>query len=228
VTDGAPRDPAETGRHGFSSIEAYAAARARELAAALAVAKLPAGNLITLGFADQGAALRLADLARGLHRLVRARGLRTLLTHAYEGGHPDHDAVAFAVHLAARRARRCGHAVRVLEMPFYHAAGTAWAVQRFASRREGACTIPLTEDEQTLKRRMLEAYATQRRTLAAFDVRDERFRPAPDYDFTMLPNGGRLLYERYDWGMTGQRWLALVRAALEELRPGDTPWDSRS
>jgi len=35
---------------------------------------------------------------------------------------------------------------------------------------------------------------------------------------TLLPNSGDLLYERHDWGMTGARWQALVREALDDLR----------
>ncbi len=58
---------------------------------------------------------------------------------------------------------------------------------------------------------------SQRETLAAFDTATERFRPAPDYNFATLPNGGQLLYERYDWGMDGRRWAGLARAALAEL-----------
>jgi LmbE family N-acetylglucosaminyl deacetylase len=228
VTDGAPRRADEARRHGFASAPAYASARARELAAALALANVPARDVIKLGFADQGAALRLADLTRAVHRLVRARGLYVLLTHAYEGGHPDHDAAAFAVHCAAQRARRSGHAVAVLEMPFYRASGATWAVQRFVPAHSNACMIRLTADERALKRHMLDVYATQAQTLAPFDVVHENFRLPPDYDFTVLPNEGRLLYERYDWGMTGEHWVALVRAALDELGLEDTPWDSRS
>ena len=50
-----------------------------------------------------------------------------VLTHAYEGGHPDHDAVAFAVHRAARRT-----SAAVVEMPFYHAGPDGVARQVFA------------------------------------------------------------------------------------------------
>ncbi len=226
VTDGAPLNPEEAHRHGFAGIDQYACARAGELDAALGLVNFPDKDVIRIGFFDQAAALRLADLTRTLYCLVCARGLRVLLTHAYEGGHPDHDAVAFAVHQVARLATQRSDPVTVLEMPFYRdGGGPDWAVQRFASERNDACTIRLTGEERELKRRMLAAYATQREPLAAFDVVDESFRVAPAYDFTALPNEGRLLYERYDWGMTGERWLALTRAALGELLAGGPRWD---
>jgi hypothetical protein len=51
-----------------------------------------------------------------------------------------------------------------------------------------------------------------------------RFRPAPAYDFTTLPNDGRLYYERFPWGMNGARWLMCVRQACDDLSLGDSPW----
>ena len=36
---------------------------------------------------------------------------------------------------------------------------------------------------------------------------------APDYDFTRAPNGGRLLYERFDWGLTAGACRRSVRAS---------------
>src|SRR6185437_9724842 len=40
-----------------------------------------------------------------------------VFTHAYEGGHPDHDAVAFAVHAACRLS---DIPPAIVEMPYYH------------------------------------------------------------------------------------------------------------
>jgi hypothetical protein len=67
---------------------------------------------------------------------------------------------------------------------------------------------------------MLDAHATQQRVLAMISTDVERFRPAPLYDFSALPNEGRLLYEMYGWGMTGPRWQALAAAALRDLGLG--------
>jgi hypothetical protein len=75
----------------------------------------------------------------------------------------------------------------------------------------------LNADELDLKRRMAAAHVSQRAVLSLFALDVERFRPAPVYDFTELPNGGALLYERQGWGMTGERWRGLVRTALLEL-----------
>ena len=103
-------------------------------------------------------------------------------------------------------------------MPLYRLGPHGRLTQSFAGdggRRQ--VTVPLSAAERAVKRRMIAAHATQRRTLAPFTLDVERFRPALPYDFSHLPNGGRLLYEAHDWGMTGGRWLALTRAALCEL-----------
>lgn len=218
VTDGAPRNPADAREHGFASTDAYSARRLRELRNALTFAGTLEDNLILLGLSDQTAAYHLADLTRAMFCLFTARNLRTVMTHAYEGGHPDHDATAFAAHAAARIARSRGQPITVLEMPFYRAADGNWLRQSItASSGVRATDIRLNKEEQSLKRSMLGAYRTQRETLAAFDTATEHFRPAPDYDFTVLPNDGKLLYERYDWGMDRARWLTLAQVALAEL-----------
>jgi LmbE family N-acetylglucosaminyl deacetylase len=49
---------------------------------------------------DQEASLHLAGLTRELVRVFEELGPEVVLTHPYEGGHPDHDATAFAVHAA--------------------------------------------------------------------------------------------------------------------------------
>ena len=54
----------------------------------------------------------------------------SILTHAYEGGHPDHDAVAFAVAAAVRVAGRAADTT-IVEMPFYRAGPEGWIRQLF-------------------------------------------------------------------------------------------------
>jgi LmbE family N-acetylglucosaminyl deacetylase len=225
VTDGAPRSSGDARERGFSSVEAYSAARAGELRCALALANVAQKNIVMLGFSDQTVAFRLSVLTRMLYALLAARDIRLVLTHAYEGGHPDHDATAFAVHAAAMLRRAQGQPVSLVEMPLYRSGNGNWIVQCFvpvAERTETA--IALTDDEQRLKRKMIEAYATQREVLAAFDTRTEHFRPAPNYAFTSLPNHGRVLYERYEWGLRGARWLQLACHAIRELGLEHKPW----
>jgi N-acetylglucosamine malate deacetylase 2 len=218
VTDGAPRNPAVALEHGFVSYETYSARRLSEFCDAMRHVDPPGHHIIMLRLPDQTAAHRLSDLAGAIFSLFTIRNLRIVLTHAYEGGHPDHDATAFAVHAAARIVRSRGKPIAIVEMPFYRAADGNWLRQSAAPSTEVSATrIRLTTEEQDLKRRMVGAYRTQRQTLATFDTATEHFRPAPEYDFTTLPNDGELLYEKYRWGMDGARWCRVSRAALVDL-----------
>src|SRR4029079_1057965 len=84
-----------------------------------AIAGVPVERQIMLGFADQSATHGLAQLSAMLAGALIARNITTVVTHAYEGGHPDHDAVAFAVQAAARLLQQRGHQLAVIEMPLY-------------------------------------------------------------------------------------------------------------
>lgn len=224
VTDGAPVNLNDARALGFDTAAAYAEARRRELLAALAVAGKSPDDLMTLDIPDQQVARRLVEVTHRLMELVKTRGLRVLFTHAFEGGHPDHDATAFAVHAAARSLMDAGQPVLVVEMPYYQSGDGDMARQRFSPAAAAEeITVPLSPDQQQLKLRMMAAHPSQAAILAPFEVTEEHFRVAPQYDFTVLPNEGRLYYEQEDWGMTGPEWLTLARAALDELGLAGTP-----
>lgn len=212
VTDGAPRSLEEARRHGCASVDAYRELRAREWRCSLAAAGIGPAQSMALGIPDQRAALALREIASRLEGLLRARSAAIVLTHAYEGGHPDHDAVALAVHIAASA---CGAAV--VEMPFYRQVEGRFAPQSFVPY-DGtpAVELGLPADQSSLKARMLAAHRSQAARLSAFSLDRERFRRAPRYDFRQPPNRGRVLYEHCDWGLTIRQWLALAAAAIGE------------
>ena len=221
VTDGAPRSEHDARAAGFSGWQDYAAARRREAEAALAVVGLGPERLHGLGVADQEATANLAPLAERLTVLLRDGGFAVVITHAYEGGHPDHDATAFAVHAAFGLIRQAGGtAPRLIEMAGYHGLGGAFTAGTFLAHPEAGpvATVPLDAAARDRKRRMLDCHETQRAVLAPFAVTVERFRPAPRYEFRIPPHAGPLNYEHHAWGMSGERWRHLAQTALGELR----------
>src|SRR3954453_10881984 len=117
ITDGAPRDGHDARNYGFASVTDYAAARRRELEAALRAGEAERLRRLGLGIPDKEAWRDLAGLARRFAELLRAEKPTCVFTHAYEGGHPDHDAAAFAVHAACRLV---ASPPVIIEMPFYH------------------------------------------------------------------------------------------------------------
>src|SRR5262249_45196073 len=93
VTDGAPRSLGP-------EREDYGRRRREELAAGLHAGGAADVDLREIGLADQEASFHLPELTTRLAHLFRERQPQVVLTHPYEGGHPDHDASAFAVHAA--------------------------------------------------------------------------------------------------------------------------------
>jgi N-acetylglucosamine malate deacetylase 2 len=218
VTDGAPRDSVDARRSGFTHWAEYARARRCEVEQAAKIAGLPALSLKSLNIPDQIAALRLPQLTRAMLGFIAGADL--VLTHAFEGEHPDHDAVAFAI--GSARARMRGKAPIVLEMPFYRKAQgrDGWVRETFDGG-DGAVRLELTDDERARKAEMLAVYETQRQTFADFGVRDEFYRVAPNYDFARPLRD--VLYETHLCGVIGGQFAELARAArgergLDDLR----------
>jgi LmbE family N-acetylglucosaminyl deacetylase len=225
VTDGSPRDLRDARANGLASREEYARARREEVAEALAAAGLSASCARPLGIVDQEASLHLTALARKIAEVVSEVDPAVLVLHPYEGGHPDHDAVAFAGHAACALLRREGRRVPTLvEMTSYHHYSGQIRTGEFLPR-EGfePVTVRLTPEERERKRRLMACYRTQQETLRQFPVDQERFRRAPRYDFTQPPHAGTLYYELFPWGMTGPRFRALAAEALRELELTGAP-----
>lgn len=224
VTDGAPRDGRDAARAGFARLQDYAAARRREVEAALALAEIDATRTACLGVPDQGASRDLVGIAHAIAATIRAMRPIVVITHAYEGGHPDHDAVAFAVRAARRLLRDTGEAApAIAEMTGYHAGADGIAVGRFLPA-DGVepVAVPLSAAARARKQRMIDCFGTQRETLQWFPVaRAEWLRVAPPHDFMRPPHPGPLFYETFPWGMTGAEFRALAAAALARLAMRD-------
>jgi LmbE family N-acetylglucosaminyl deacetylase len=218
VTDGAPRNLTDARTYGFDSAAAYAETRAAEFCEVMKVAKVDAKSTISFNVPDQQAAQHLTWLADKLAKLFWDRRIRVAITHAFEGGHPDHDAVAFSVHAARALLRRRGRLLDILEVPFYRVGDAGMLVQSFApSAHTPEIHLQLDGNAQRKKRCLLDAYPSQRVTLSCFATGTESYRCSLNYDFSALPNGGRLLYERHDWGLTGSRWCSLAGQSLQQL-----------
>jgi LmbE family N-acetylglucosaminyl deacetylase len=220
VTDGAPRERMWWGAPELTAREDYARVRRAESITALALAGIGETHLRSLGVPDQEASLDLAELTSRMVDALSELRCRVVLTHSYEGGHPDHDATAFAVHAACRILQRRGRtAPSISEFTSYHARpdGRIAIGEFLPATGVDEAKITLSATQRARKRRMLSSFATQRETLAQFQVDVEWVRAAPAYDFTAAPHRGRLHYERFAWGCTGEEWRAEARRALRTL-----------
>jgi LmbE family N-acetylglucosaminyl deacetylase len=216
VTDGAPQDMGDARRAGFSTREAYARARAEELDAALAELGA-APRRIALGVRDQTAVFRLPWLVAVLRELLAGAAL--VLTHAYEGGHPDHDACAFAVQLACELLAAHGAAAPVrLEFAAYHKARSGRTAFGFWPDPAAPAVRPrVRPDEVARKARALARHRSQRPITAWFDPGFESYRAAPRYDLARPPPPGAAVYDDWGWPLTSARWGEAARQALAGL-----------
>ena len=221
ITDGAPDDVECARRHGFDTPEEYAITRRRELENAMAIAGFPLDRLISLGFTDGEVTLRLAEVCLRLTDLIDSLKPDVVLTHPYEGGHTDHDATAFAVHLACGALRREGITPpAILELALYHARDGKKVVQQFLPHERAdrdQRLVRLTAAERAIKKRIFDAFLTQKSVLDQFGVEFERFRPAPRYIFTAPPHAGQLNYERYGDANRGRTWREHAERVLRGL-----------
>jgi N-acetylglucosamine malate deacetylase 2 len=218
VTDGAPRNEQDSRWHGFRSWQEYRTARSQEFRTLLNAAGISGAMHQCLDVPDQEAGLQLATLARRVAQLFLEHKPEVVFTHPFEGGHPDHDACAFAVHHAVTmRAGRGDPVPIVIEGAFYNAA----AAQPGSFLRGPTLVVHreyrLTAGEKQRKQARLDCFVSQRETLQGFPLEWERFRIAPVYDFSKLPHPPPLLYERYPWGMTSERFNQLAREAEAAL-----------
>jgi LmbE family N-acetylglucosaminyl deacetylase len=215
LTDGAPRDrnlwpPGMAGER-----EQYAAVRRREAAEALGHAGVSEKQIFWLGGVDQEAIFEARALALKLTEFVRTHRVELLITHPYEGGHPDHDAAALIAQ----------HAMTILgeascarsEMTSYHARDGQCVTGEFLGEDcSSEIVFELSQRDCKRKRQMMDAYTSQRQVLGNFPVLSERLRSAPKYDFSHAPHEGKLWYECMQWPTTGERWRELASTAFAQ------------
>lgn len=221
LTDGAPRD-----RRFWSSFrgsrEEYALLRLQEARTALAFAGVSRQRILTLGAADQDSIYEVPILVAMLLTILRWFQPAVVITHPYEGGHPDHDAAALVANISRRCLRREHRPTPVfLEMTSYHARDGVCQTGKFlpdSTRTPGpSLTIELSPEEKARKKKMMECFASQGQVLQGFPIGPEPLREARDYDFSRPPHEGPLWYELLGWPMRGERWRELAAQAFQSF-----------
>ncbi|MES2134913.1 MAG: PIG-L family deacetylase [Patescibacteria group bacterium] len=215
VTDGAPESPKEWQKNGFDTQAEYAVARADELKNALDIAG-HTGPRVSLGVTDQQVAFQLIENIERLVTLFINNNIRFVLTHSYEGGHPDHDATAFAVHMAKAIMAKEKLPLEIIEAPIYRGEIEDITWQSFVpSKNNKTFSLPLSAEERNLKEQLFEAHKSQQTTFPKVSLKEEQLRVAPAYNFTQLPNEGILSRIFTKAKLTEDRWLELTNEASQ-------------
>ncbi|MEQ1729756.1 MAG: PIG-L family deacetylase [Vicinamibacterales bacterium] len=213
VTEGVPAVRSAWPNDGASRTPAsYGLERKAELLRAMRHAGIGDARVHLLGFADAAVTEHLAAVVTRLAGLFSTLRPEVVVTHAYEGGHPDHDAVALAVHLACREVGLA----HPHEAALYHHADGTLVTHSFIPGSDCGLEWLLEPERAALKERMLGEFASQRRHARYFETRRERYRCAPAYDFTLPPHAGTLLYEAHRL-TSGDDWRTTVQPLLPRL-----------
>ena len=195
---------------------APASRRQREGVEVARLLGLAADEHVSLGLPDQGATDHLAEIAAALRGMMQ--GVTGVCVPAFEGGHPDHD----AVNLVA--ARVCAGGPPLDEFSLYCRRGRGVAVKRLFTTEPGPPErFLLGRAARDLRRALIRANASQLPELAALGGlaaargrwKMEPVRRLPEHDYGREPGGERPLYEFYT-----RRRFAEFRAAAEAFDAG--------
>ncbi len=224
ITNGAPRDLADAELANFTSREGYAQARRHELQEAIAWAGLETICQLQCNVTDQETTFNMAGIACRLERIIEEVQPTFIFTHAYEGGHPDHDTASFVVWAACKLLKRKKKIQPIiLEFSSYHGSGSGPEMIACEFIHSKGCTewiSNLTEKERDIKRKMMACFKSQKPTVSLFSVGVERFRISPNYNYHLRPHDGPLYYEFFDWGITGDKWREKASEAMLLLKVG--------
>jgi LmbE family N-acetylglucosaminyl deacetylase len=175
AVDGAP--PHYGYEKKFGSLQQYSEERFRE--AGRALRSIPNSSFRRLTrqgktwFLDQHLFVNLPEAFASLLQIAQEFSPDLLVSHAFEGGHIDHD----ACHILAKEAANT-LTLPVLEFPLYWRNEERDDVfQEFRDHQQGEFALKLSEQELAIKARMLSEYQTQCNLTSVFRPQIERFRP---------------------------------------------------
>jgi LmbE family N-acetylglucosaminyl deacetylase len=208
MTDGAPADRYFWGK--FGSRTAYAEVRAKETARALG--HLKRAKIMRFGVRDQGLMFHLQAALEWLGKIVAAERPQTIVTHAYEGGHPDHDCCSFLSSLLAAEYR-----VQVREIPLYSREGGKLVRQHVPNGSKATC-ISASDEEAQRKLEMVRAYRSQEEFLQSFNLSTERYLCEPRHDYARRPHAGKLNYECWGWEIAGSDLCKAFAQVTEKFK----------
>jgi LmbE family N-acetylglucosaminyl deacetylase len=217
ATNGAPTAQARLKKKGFIDVKSYSSARFSEVDRALGIVGANPVAHIRYDYPDGELVLRLMEMIERLQSQLR--DVSAVITHAYEGGHPDHDACAFATQYAIQRLEKSGCAPPSrLELTSYFSLNGRMRVGKFwpDSQKPGTF-VHLTRNQRRRKLEALKAFETQEWIPKVFGARREMYREAPNYDFRRPPPPRNWLYDAHGWSISGQIWLEHAGRALDHL-----------
>lgn len=209
AVDGAP--PHYGFEKKFGSLQNYSRVRFEEASRALTFMPGVSARRLTrpdgTAFVDQHLVLDLPEASASLRQIISDFAPSLLVSHAFEGGHVDHD----ACHVLAKQASR-EFGLRLVEFPLYWRADDGTDIfQQFRPAGNTEFVLQLTPQELNTKRLMLAEYSSQQGLTSVFTLENERFRYAAKGD-CHKPNWCEYPFENRRIGLHRSVFLAQVAA----------------
>lgn len=217
TTNGAPGNEVFKTAAGLTSSAEYSKQRFNEFYQVLKLAKCAPNHHIKFGFKDQQTSFQLSLLTMRMIESLKSVKPDFIFVHPFEGGHPDHDAAAFAVHNAVSILKMEGHPIEIIEYTSYFNHNGLMQTGEFLSAATPVFKIDLNEKQKVLKQRMYECFASQTEIFKYFPISSEKYRQAPVYDFTTPPSQGKMYYDLFNWGIDSHTWFRNSRIAMNEI-----------
>jgi N-acetylglucosamine malate deacetylase 2 len=187
----------------YSRIRFEEASRALKLIPGVSVRKLTRSD--GTAFIDQHLVFELWAASASLCQIISDFVPSLFVSHAFEGGHADHD----ACHALAKQAS-VEFGLKYLEFPLYWRERDGRDVfQQFRPNGNSEFVLQLTRQELLIKRRMLAQYQTQHGLTSVFTLENERFRYAAKGNYSKA-NWSEYPFENRRVGLEAPAFLQKV------------------
>ena len=194
TTNGAPTNPIYYPRFGISDSLNYSNMRVRESLKAHSFLGLSKNDSIFLNFSDQALAENIFEGVETISSILSDVKPGIIITPAYEGGHPDHDATRFIVEKAIKKTGLYSDNWEYTEYNRFNQ-----KINLFDFLEGDFEDIFLTRDEQSIKLKAFNSFQSQMKYIQPFlssqiMVR-EQLRKWRKEDFSSFPHERPLHYE---------------------------------
>lgn len=220
LTEGSPENLKYAHYCGCTNRGEYAKLRMNELKSALTVCDFDNNHYSNLQYVDLGVIYYIEKIIEDVLHLIKEIKPAVIMTHPYEGGHPDHDCAAYIAQKSIRIVSEKNEmsAIKRMEFTCYHGKKGYMETGTFLDRSEETITVQLSRQNRQIKEKMLNCFNSQKEMLSLFCSDKEIFRTAPVYSFTKPPHEGKLLYEKMNMGIESQCWRNIVNSVSKSFK----------
>lgn len=185
----------------------YSVLRGTEFYRALKLLSIPSEYLSLLNYSTKKTPFYINSIYSTVEKMILREKVNTLLSCAYEGGHPDHDICSFVASSIQKRHKKI---LGVEYTSYFMENGKIITGKFMHSQIEEKLTITLSKNDKRLKKNMHQLYSSQSDMLKNFLLLNETFRIKPYYNYSSLP-ARDICYESWQGSITAEQVLQQIK-----------------